>query len=215
MAVSQDPGEVREDATRWGDALAGASLHGFGTASPVPSWNYARLIRDRIWVRVLFVAALLIGMAWFAVLDFNDHAFREYSGSAAAYTTVGSTVYIGTSIAPTADHGQGGITVNLRTVSPRVAENGADATVRVFVCSGSYVGSLLSGGATPAAADLCTTLTPAQRGTTHLESTTGFVLAVTPHRAGTVRIDGADLHYWRGIHFGHQHVGARLTITAS
>lgn len=214
MAVSQDPGEVREDGTRWGDALGRALLHGIGTASPVP-WTYHRLIRDRTWLRVLFVAVLLMGAAWFAILDFNDHAFRDYRGSASAQTTAGSTLYVGMSIAPTADNGQGAITVNLRTIQPRVAGNGADVTVRVLVCSGSYAGALLNGGAARVAADLCTTLTPVQRGTTRLDSTTSFVLAVTPHRAGTVHINGADLHYWRGIHFGHQHVGERLTITAS
>lgn len=170
------------------------------------------MLRDRVLLRVVALGGVLIAVVWYAVIDFNDHAFRTDSRPAFAQTAVGHSVYIGLPVVASGDAAS--LTVNLRSVAPHIRANAAHATVEVMVCTGTGAGALLSGTAS-VTKDACTTLTPYRRGTISLTGTSGIVLVVTPHRRGAVHIDGAELHYWRGIHFGHQQVGTHWTITAA
>lgn len=63
----------------------------------------------------------------------------------------------------------------------------------------------------------CRELVPFQPGAIDLGVTsTGLVIAVTPRRAGTVELDGAQVAYRHGIRTGSQHIGAAaVTVNVS
>jgi hypothetical protein len=42
-----------------------------------------------------------------------------------------------------------------------------------------------------------------------------MILAITPHRAGAVKVDGFDVRYRHQLRFGRQHLGGTTTVTAS
>jgi hypothetical protein len=204
----RDHSPVQEREVPWGDALASASVHGLGPA-PGGSWIIPRWLK---WVPVLIgVVAIVVSVPYV----FFDHALAGYGGSGSATGTVGQTTYHGLPVRPAG--GAPETTVNLRSVTPRIAVNTARATVTLVVCRGNA--ALVYGGTWHGdPAPYCARRSALHPGTIRLGTpdgavnTTGVLVAVTPHRSGIVRIEGANVTYRQGIRYGHQHVGMEWTL---
>lgn len=99
-------------------------------------------------------------------------------------------------------------------MTPRITENSADATVAVIVCSGPNSSAITGGGATYDVSSYCPRLTPFHSGsfTVGDRTTTGLLMTITPHRAGTTHIEGSDVSYWHGLRHGRQQVGYDVVI---
>lgn len=100
-------------------------------------------------------------------------------------------------------------------MTPRITENSADATVAIMVCSGPRSFDISGGGDTYDVSSYCPRLTSFNSGsfTVGPRGTTGVIMTITPHRAGTTHIDGSDVTYWHGLCHGRQHVGVDVVIT--
>jgi hypothetical protein len=48
--------------------------------------------------------------------------------------------------------------------------------------------------------------------TVRARTTTGVLMVITPHRAGTTHVDGSDVSYWHGVRHGGQHVGFGVVL---
>jgi hypothetical protein len=204
---------ARTPGDSYGDALAAASVRGLGPAA-VGSWLIPSWLR---WLRWLPVLAGVIVIVAGVRYVFFDRALAGYSGSASATGSVEQTTYHGVPVRPI---GNAVTTLNLRSVSPRIVANTADATVTVLVCTGQASAAPLAYGGTHQgdAAQYCAELADFHPGTLRLgssttdpQTTTGVLLAVTAHRAGVVRIEG-DVSYRQGIRYGHQHVGSDWSL---
>ena len=204
-------GGTRDRTVSYGDSLSAASVHGLGFA-PVGSWVVPSRLK---WVAALIaVAAIVVPIVVAIPYVFFDHALAGYTGSGSAVGAVGQTSYYGVPVRP-AGNTATSTTLNLRSVTPRIAVNTAHATVTVLVCTGfaDRVGAFVYGGTTQDAAHDCTRLADFHSGTmrigtsTDTQITTGVVLAVTPHGSGLVRIEGANVTYRQGIRYGDQRVG--------
>jgi hypothetical protein len=204
---------VDEHPLTFSDAWARSVVHGFGPL-PISAWTIPAWLRRSalVFAGLLTAVAALAGV----IYVFYDHALAGYSGSASANGAVARTTYHGL---PLRSAGAAVTTLNLRSVTPRVTLNTAQATVRVLVCTGpqTAAGPLDYGATSEQAPVDCATLAPLHSGILRLGQTSGYqtsgvVVAVTPRRAGTVRIEGADVHYRQGIRFGHQHVGVDWTL---
>jgi hypothetical protein len=129
----------------------------------------------------------------------------------------GQTIYVGLGPLAAGANPRRTVRVDLRQVHPRVVKtNTSEATVTVLTCShGATAISLSAGGTATDPHPSCGLVESFRPGTTSVGlPATGLLLAVTPHRAGTVEVDGAHLTYGVGIRSGSQHVGAvNLTVT--
>ena len=197
---------------RFSDALAAARSSALTRGPEIPS-AYPRKLIAAV-VGVVAVASVILA-AWYVV---SAHALDDSSGALERMTVpVGQTVYFGPPVAPIGGP-EATVQIDLRSVTPKIVENTADATVAVLFCTGPRAGGLVAGGTVDEAASSCNQLSafhphqlrlgPDGSGTI----TTGIVVAVTPHRPGVVHIRGAQVSYWQGIRHGSQHVGMDVTI---
>ncbi|MDQ2748917.1 MAG: hypothetical protein ABI775_03290 [Pseudonocardiales bacterium] len=127
---------------------------------------------------------------------------------------VGQTFYTGIPLFP-ARGGPGSTTrIDLKSVTPKIAENSADATVEIMACSGPKSFDITGGGDATDLSSYCPGLTPFRSGSfiVGARSTTGVVMAITPRRAGTTHIEGSYVSYWHRLRHGRQHVGYDVVI---
>lgn len=108
------------------------------------------------------------------------------------------------------------VSITVVAASPNVVENTAEADVELVLCQHSGDGQDILG--TAAASDIdaaCTALLPVE-GTTFASPTEAQLLVrITPHQAGTVRVEGIDLSYREGIRRASVRSGTVLIATAS
>jgi hypothetical protein len=158
----------------------------------------------------LAVVGAALGLRWLV----SDHTLSGYHNSESAPVTLGQTVYAGLPTLPTG----GSRRLDLRKVQLRIGANTADATVTAMICDQrAGAASLVGGGVVLGdASRFCTSLRPFRAGTLTVGGTaSGIVLAVTPHIAGVVHLEGADVEYRDGIRRGRQHVGIEMTFTTA
>ena len=198
---------------RFSDTLAAARSSALTREPEVPS-TYPRKLIGAV-VGVIAVASLVLA-GWYVV---SAHALASTSGVLVRTTVpVGQTIYFGPPVAPIGGP-EATVQIDLRSVTPKIVENTADATVAVLFCTGPRAGGLVSGGIVDQAASWCNQLSAFHPHQLRLGPdgsgaiTTGIVVAVTPHRAGVVHIGGAQVSYWQGIRHGSQHVGMDVTIS--
>jgi hypothetical protein len=158
------------------------------------------------------VAAVLaltatVGLRWL----YGEHTLAGYGNEAGGAVKVGTTVYSLGMVGPASDEPK---ELNLRSVKPRIAQNSADAIVRVLTCvvNGNVAVTL---GPT---ARSCSSTTPFAPGTQTLGNSIGntyIIVSITPRRpAGTVRIEGLDVSFQDGIRHGRQHTGLAIVISS-
>jgi hypothetical protein len=173
--------------------------------------------RPRRWYVSALVAALLVALVGGGV---GVHAWlvgeRLFAGPEATESgplPLGHTEYDGIGpLIPAGKNPNATVHIDLRSVTPLVTENSSNATIAVMICVTREPGDLISGGsALDDASQYCKSLTAFHPGPITLGSTaTGLVLAVTPHRSGVVRIDGARIHYRDGLRSGREQIGAAV-----
>jgi hypothetical protein len=212
----EDAAPAPERKVSWGDALAASSVHGLGPA-PIGSWTLPRWLKWlAVLLAVLAVPAIVVSLVVGAPHLLFEHALAGYGGSGSATGAVGQTTYHGLPVRPTGSRPQI-TTLEVSSLTPRITVNTAHATVSVLVCTGRYAGALAYGGVSQDAARDCPRLSAFRPGTIRIGTsigmaTTGVLVAVTPHQAGTVRIEGADVTYRQGFWHRHQHVGMDWTL---
>lgn len=182
----------------------------------------ARARRGPWVVVVLLVAVALVagflGSRWFTGL----RLLVEYpAGSAEVPARVDHTLYTDSGLALEVAYDASGVStsptslpVAVASIVPRVRSNTSQADVQVLTCvrRAGHAGV----GAVEDVADGCSTLTPFQPATIEIGSATiQIVLAVTPHRSGTVHVAGLDVAYSDGPRSTTQHAGTDIRVTAS
>jgi hypothetical protein len=180
----------------------------------------ARPARPRRWQIGGLVIALLVALvaggvgvhAWLV----GEHLFIAPEATESGPLALGHTEYDG--IGPLMPAGKNPATVHidLRNVTPLVTENSSDATVAVMICVTRGPGGLIAGGAAlDDVSEDCKSLSAFHPGPITLGLTaSGLVLAVTPHRSGVIRIDGAGISYRDGLRTGRERIGIEVfTIT--
>jgi hypothetical protein len=193
-----------------GNQLAGTALVPGGCQTTPASR------RRRTYVLTLTAALAVgggaLGLRWLV----SDHALYGYGSSMGGPVTLGQTVYSGLPTLPTGVGGGGSRRLDLRNVHLRVSDNTSHATVTAMICN-QRAGSagLVGGGAVLGdPSPYCTSLRPFRAGSLTLGgSASGIVLAVTPHTAGVLHIEGADVDYRDGLRRGRQHVGVEMTFS--
>jgi hypothetical protein len=162
----------------------------------------------------LAVGGTALGLRWLV----SDHALSGYDNSESVPVTLGQTVYAGLPTLPTGVGGGGSRRLDLRKVQLRIRANTADATVTAMICNQRAGAASLVGGGVVLGdpSRFCTSLRPFRAGSVTVGGTaSGIVLAVTPHKAGVVHLEGADVEYRDGIRRGRQHVGIEMTFTTA
>jgi hypothetical protein len=181
-------------------------------ASPTPQGRSGRRVAAVVVVIVVGLAGG--GFAAYRWLT-GEHLFLGPGASESISVPAGHTIYVG--LGPLLAHTSpiATVRVDLRGIHPRVTTNTSDATVTVLSClHGTTALSLSAGGTATDPHSFCGSVEGFRPGTTSVgPPATGLLLAVTPHRAGTVEVDGAHLTYRAGIRSGSQHIGAvNLTV---
>jgi hypothetical protein len=160
----------------------------------------------------LAVAGAALGVRWLV----SDHALYGYGSSESGAVTLGQTVYAGLPTLPTGVGGEGSRRLDLRNVQLRISANTSHAIVTAMICDRPVGGAGLVGGGAVLGnpSRFCASLRPFRAGSLTVGGTaSGIVLAVTPHTAGVVHIEGADVEYRDGIRRGRQHVGVEMTFS--
>ena len=174
--------------------------------------------RQRI-VAVVVVIALGLAAGGFAAYRWltGEHLFSGPGALVSMTLQPGQTLYVGLGPPLVGTKPDATVRVDLRAVHPIVTTNTSDATVIVLACihGTTNPASLSAGGTSLDPRPYCGSVESFRPGTTSVgPPATGLLLAVTPHRAGTVEVDGAHLSYRVGIRSGSQHIGAvDLTVT--
>ena len=147
----------------------------------------------------------------------GEHLFVGPGASQSGPLPSGQTLYVGLGPLLAGTRPMATVRVDLRAVHPLVTTNTSDATVTVLACihGTTNPASLSAGGTALDPHPYCGSVESFRPGMTSVGvSATGLLLAVTPHRAGTVEVDGARLSYRVGIRSGNQRIGAvNLTVT--
>ena len=177
--------------------------------------------RRRIWavvaVIVVVVAAGVPTTMWLMHWRASLHSLIAYPGYGVSIPVpVNHAEYFGETAVRADESGQPDtgqtLTLTVTSIRPIVMQNTANATVRVLRCVLAATGH----GPVAEPPANCATLRPFTSGRVKLGFGKGdddIVITVTPRRAGTVRIAGAELHYSSGIRHGVQHIGGRLATT--
>ncbi|MDQ1496027.1 MAG: hypothetical protein QOG69_2510 [Actinomycetota bacterium] len=183
----------------------------------------ARRARPRRWqigglVIALFVALAAGGVGVHAWLV-GEHLFTGPEATEGGPLALGHTEYDGIGpLMPAGKNPNATQHIDLRSVTPLVTENTSNATIAVMTCVTRGPGGLIGGGsALDDASQYCKSLTAFHPGPITLGLTaTGLVLAVTPHRSGVVRIDGARISYHDGLRTGRERIGTEvITLTTA
>lgn len=183
----------------------------------------ARARRGPWVVVVLLVAVALVagflGSRWFTGL----RLLVEYpAGSAEVPARVDHTLYTDSGLALEVAYDASGVStsptslpVAVASIVPRVRSNTSQADVQVMTCV-RRAGHAGVGAVPDDASDSCSALLPFEPATIEIGSATiQIVLAITPHRSGTVRIAGLDVAYSDGPRSTTQHAGTDIRVTAS
>ena len=154
---------------------------------------------------------MVLGGVLFARWVYGVHALLEGGNGLSGPVPVEQTMYVGENVVPASGGPTDTLSVDLRSVTPRITTNTADADVTVLMCT---VG-LDPIGATTATGPYCTSVSAFHPGNVVLGSrpgSTDIVVAVRPHRAGTVHVEGLDVNYHLGIRRGHAHTGTNIQV---
>lgn len=174
----------------------------------------ARTRSRRRWLIAAVLAAVLVavlgGVAGWRWLH-GARVFDDGGNGVGGPIPVGRTGY---SLVLSGAAGTGGVTVDLRSVTPHVVRNTAQAAIRVLVCREN--GRILLVGASPDT-PYCTAVQPFAAGVrrfSHNLDGAAVVLAITPNRPGRVVISGVDVVYRYGVRYGAQRTGLTIDYVA-
>jgi hypothetical protein len=175
---------------------------------------------------VLAISAAVVVVAaaatttWFVHWRSSLHVLLGYPAYGSAQPlAVGQSLYFGNNLiaARAISHSDdAGLSLHVSAVRPLVATNTSAADITVLRCPLAFGGAGPDGIDRRRADAVCTSLTPFDGGSVHIGSREGdddIVLAVTPHRPGTVRIAGLEVSYSTGLRHGTQHVGVQARVT--
>jgi hypothetical protein len=193
------------DPYRWRHAVTQLNVE-TGEVSITES-HHLSLRRWRWWIAAAtaVVAVAAEGTYWLLTPD----TIGGYGNETGGTVRVGTTLYIGQMVKATSGRAT---EVTLDAVKPRVITNTADADVRVLVCT---IGTGLI-GATDRTSPYCSTARPFHGGHLELGYSPGeedILLAITPHQAGIVRVDGVHVRYRDGLRLGSAHTGIQVDTT--
>jgi hypothetical protein len=140
---------------------------------------------------------------------FSPDTVGGYGDTQQVPVTPGATLYVGRMVQLTS---RDAASIDLTSVKPRVRNNSADADIQVLRCT---IGTGLV-GAMQTTQGSCSTLSTFHPGTVTLGDKHGQVdllLAVTPHKPGSVSVLGVDVRYRDGIRIGSAHSGLEVDVT--
>lgn len=149
------------------------------------------------------VLALAAGAAWWVL---TPERFGPAGSRIMAQGNVGQPMLFGTFATPSE-------AVALRSVTPSVRSNTADADVRVVLCddarSRSPVGSVIA-----SAEQECARLLSLD-GSRLAAGDTRLLLEITPRAVGSVEVQGLDIAYRDGARWGSERAGLFVEVSAS
>lgn len=173
-----------------------------------------RRVRRRWFLAVglLFIALTAVAVGLWLRWLYSAHAFGSAGGyELASRRPVGAVFYSPDMTYPDAKQP---VTVDIRSVSPRIVENTAGATVEVLICHRNDAISHLG------SADLsfCAWTQPFSPGALTLggddPGTNSIILAITTRQLGTVVIDGVHVTFRQGLRHGREDTGGRIVVRA-
>jgi hypothetical protein len=160
---------------------------------------------------IVALAALGIGLWWRWL--YSAHALDGGAGGSElnAPRPVGAIFYSPPMVLPA---GTGPVTLDVRSVTPRITENSAGATIKVLIChrndSITHLGS----------DDLsfCAATKPFEPGTLTIghdqPGENSIILAIRTSRLGKLTIDGVHVTYRQGWRHGSQDTGGPIVVRA-
>jgi DNA-binding transcriptional regulator of glucitol operon len=168
---------------------------------------------QRLWLAVtviivaMGVAGGVLGLwRW----QHGAHVFDDGGNGTGGRMKVGHTVYSLALYSVTRDNA----TVDLRSITPRVAVNTAHAAIQVLECQRN--GNIVTFGAVPRV-DYCNHLKSFAPGNHQFSANgdkTAIILAITARQTGRIVINGVDVRYHSGVRQGHQNTGSRMDFHA-
>lgn len=180
-------------------------------ASRRPRWPWL----VAIGVFVLVAAGVPTGI-WFVHWRSSLHSLSEYpTYGVGGPLAIGKTEYLGGNLwaQDTITHPSRPMELSLHIsmIRPVVVTNTAGADIRILRCVLALDGPGPEGDAS--GRSRCASLSPFESGDITLGFQRGdddIVIAVTPRRAGKVRIAGVEVHYSSGLRHGTQHTGVQI-----
>jgi hypothetical protein len=128
----------------------------------------------------------------------------------------GGNVVVGSAIRHPNQPGE--LSLHISAIRAIVALNTADADISILRCVLANDGPGPDGASRGAAKATCSSLRPFDSGAVTVGFRKGdddIVVAVSPKRAGKVRISGIELQYSSGLRHGTQHTGVQLSFRTS
>lgn len=181
---------------------------------PDTSVEPAKRRRRRVWpIVVILVAILSAGAGGYLWLT-RASVLQDFGDGWGLTVRPAETAYVDAGIYPASGES---VTIDLRTVRPRVVQNTAGATVDVLTCTVEPGSTRIGSVRGPDMRRFCASATPWRSGMITIGSRAGdyLVFAITPRREGRVEIAGEDVSYRHGIRFGTQHTGGSIEVTGS
>lgn len=171
-------------------------------------------VRLRLVLMVVGALALVGGGIWAGWSWRHPHAFRDWDGRYSASLVdarIGETHYFGLT-----DPNELTTTVTLRSAAPRVEVNTAGATFDVLECIAPPQGEDFGIGVANEQdiGRFCelSSIADARLSPQDKPART-ILLAITPHRAGVVKVRGVDVRYDAGWRSGVQRIGGNSGLT--
>ncbi len=167
----------------------------------------------RLWLAVtvvIVVIGVVGGVLGLWRWQHGAHVFDDGGNGTGGPIKVGHTAYSLALYSVTRDNA----TVDLRSITPRVAVNTAHATIQVLECQRNA--NIVAIGATPSV-DYCNHLKAFAPGNHQFSANgdkTAIVLAITARRGGRIVINGIDVRYHSGVRQGDQNTGLRMNFHA-
>jgi hypothetical protein len=214
LAPTFPPPSSLPEPESYGQALRTVCWNGFRPA--FRDWNYRGL---PVWLRRSLTLVIAIAGASCLVGAYRyyaeDHPFHRIGPSVQTATIgVGRTIWVSAGLELPGSWRSDAVRID--ALAPLVRHNSADASIVVETCRGRLTSSLVAGGKSYDAPDLCDSLyvvrLPNTVGHSYESSAVPVVFAITPHRAGLIDIAGVDVHVRQGWRRGTQHVGTNWTL---
>ncbi len=166
------------------------------------------------WPARIVAALVVVGIVMLAVFGgwwlTHDRALTGGGSIGSGPAPVGDTIYADLGVYP-APGEKSKITIDISSLRLRTTVNTAGASVAVVYCAMTPSGGVGVVGSADIKKE-CSSLTPFTSGSIML-GRQPLLVAITPKHAGTVVVDGVDIHYRHGLRYGSQHVGPMLTTT--